>query len=282
MSMIVTKTLADFEQNRGLATGKVGFVPTMGALHQGHISLLKRSKEECDVSVCSIFVNPIQFTNQEDFSKYPQTLESDLVQLEKTGCDVVFAPSASEMYAQAPTLNFDFGFLEKTLEGTFRPGHFNGVGIVVSKLFHIVQPDVAYFGRKDLQQTLVVKTLVSDLGFPVRIEVCDTLREADGLAMSSRNLRLEPAYREKASFIYARLLDAQEKIQQGRSILEISVMAKHYFKAEKDFELEYFEVVDAQTLQPIHDGFVGEVAICVAAHINKVRLIDNVVFFKAN
>lgn len=176
----------------------IGFVPTMGALHAGHISLIERAKTENDLAVCSIFVNPTQFNNSDDLKKYPRTLERDCEMLRPVGCDVVFAPSAEEMYPSLPQLKMDFGTLETIMEGKFRPGHFNGVGIVVSKLFNIVKPDKAYFGLKDLQQVAVIRRMVQELSFDLEIIPCPTLRETDGLAMSSRNTRLSPEARALA------------------------------------------------------------------------------------
>ncbi|HAR19287.1 MAG TPA: pantoate--beta-alanine ligase, partial [Cytophagales bacterium] len=193
---------------RKLFSGSLGFVPTMGALHDGHLSLVTRCKAENQKTVCSIFVNPIQFDNQEDFSKYPQHLEQDLNLLEKVGCDWVFVPSAQEMYPSVPKLKFDFGALEKVMEGKQRVGHFNGVAIVVSRLFHVIQPSVAYFGQKDLQQTIIVRQLIQDLGFQIQMQVCDTLREENGLAMSSRNVRLSTRARNDAALLYSTLLQA--------------------------------------------------------------------------
>jgi pantoate--beta-alanine ligase len=252
----------------------------MGALHEGHLSLIRKSKKENKMTVCSIFVNPIQFNNQEDFDKYPNTLEHDLALLEAEGCDLVFVPSASEMYPTKPSTKFDFGALEHVMEGAFRPGHFSGVAIVVSKLFNIIRPTRAYFGQKDLQQTLVVKQLVADLGFQLKLDIVGTAREKDGLAMSSRNLRLQPSLRLEAPLLYAELVKAKSKLLKGEPIEMVSILAKHSINAIKNVKIEYFEIADAATLQPIKNNFKGEVAICVAAFFGDVRLIDNIVFEK--
>jgi pantoate--beta-alanine ligase len=184
---------AIFKENKQL-----GFVPTMGALHQGHLDLVAKSIESMDFTVVSIFVNPTQFNSSEDFQKYPQTLEADLALLESAGVDFVFVPTVASLYPQPSHLRFDFGSLEQVLEGEFRPGHFNGVGLVVAKLFHLIQPTRAFFGQKDLQQVAIIKRLVQDLSFGLSIEVVPTRREKDGLAMSSRNMRLNPEERQQA------------------------------------------------------------------------------------
>ncbi len=257
----------------------IGFVPTMGALHAGHISLIERAKTENDLAVCSIFVNPTQFNNPEDLKKYPRTLERDCEMLLPAGCDVVFAPSAEEMYPSLPQLKMDFGTLETVMEGKFRPGHFNGVGIVVSKLFNIVKPEKAYFGLKDLQQVAVIRRMVQDLSFDLAIIPCPTLRESDGLAMSSRNTRLSPEARALAPQIYKALNLAKEKLQTGASVSEMQMAVNEYFAKYSEFELEYFEAADFDTLLPIEAKVEdGKTALCVAAFLGGVRLIDNIVF----
>lgn len=257
----------------------IGFVPTMGALHIGHISLIESSKKENDLTVCSIFVNPTQFNNPEDLKKYPRTLEKDCEMLEAAHCDAVFAPSAEEMYPSLPSLRFDFGTLETVMEGKFRPGHFNGVGIVVSKLFHIVKPDKAYFGLKDLQQVAVIRRMTNDLSFDLQIVPCPTLRETDGLAMSSRNMRLSAEARALAPHIYKVLLLARKKLESGVTSAETQAFAMAYFKNYPDFELEYLEIADFDTLAPISQANApGKTAICIAAFLSGVRLIDNIVF----
>jgi pantoate--beta-alanine ligase len=276
-AVIHLKSLSDLTLCRGELSGKIGFVPTMGALHEGHLSLIKKSKAENEATICSIFVNPLQFNNPEDFEKYPQVLEKDVSLLEKVGCDVLFSPSATEMYPSIPKLTFHFGHLEQVMEGAFRPGHFNGVAIVVSKLFHLVQPSVAYFGQKDLQQTLVIKQLVKDLQFPLSIVVCDTQREPDGLALSSRNVRLDPIQREKASILYRALLLVKDKIGKGESIASVLEAAKFLVASEPAVRLEYLEILEVESLLPISDSFRGNVAVCIAAYFGNVRLIDNIV-----
>ncbi|MEZ0611014.1 pantoate--beta-alanine ligase [Fibrella sp. WM1] len=257
----------------------IGFVPTMGALHPGHLALVERARQECDLVVVSIFVNPTQFNNPEDLAKYPRTLEQDSAQLESVGTDVLFSPSVAEMYPHPATLRLDFGDLETVMEGASRPGHFNGVGLVVSKLFHMVQPDRAYFGQKDLQQVAVIRRLVRDLSFPIELIRCDTVREADGLAMSSRNVRLSPEERTQAPALFEALTLAKSKLLAGETPQEANVVVATYLAARPAFTLDYIEVVNADTLQPVEElQAPGQTALCLAAQLGPVRLIDNVVF----
>jgi pantoate--beta-alanine ligase len=280
--MYIFNTISEtqiFLKNQQNVGKTIGFVPTMGALHSGHISLIERAKQENDLAVCSIFVNPTQFNNPEDLKKYPRTLERDCEMLAPAGCDVVFAPSAEEMYPILPQLRMDFGSLETVMEGKFRPGHFNGVGIVVSKLFNIVKPQKAYFGLKDLQQVAVIRRIVQDLSFDLELIPCSTLRETDGLAMSSRNTRLSPEARALAPHIYKVLNLGKEKLQAGASVAEMQVTVSQYFTNIPEFSLEYFEAADFDTLQPIEVKIAeGKTALCVAAFLGGVRLIDNIVF----
>jgi pantoate--beta-alanine ligase len=214
--MLIFNTISEIQhylKTQQRAGKKIGFVPTMGALHAGHISLIERAKTENDLVVCSIFVNPTQFNNPDDLKKYPRTLELDCKLLLSSGCDVVFAPSAEEMYPNLPHLRIDFGTFETVMEGKFRPGHFSGVGIVVSKLFNIVKPVKAYFGQKDLQQVAVIRRMVEELSFDLEIIPCPTWRETDGLAMSSRNSRLSAEARTLAPQIYKALNLAKAKLQ---------------------------------------------------------------------
>lgn len=258
---------------------KIGFVPTMGALHHGHIELVKKAKAENDLVICSIFVNPTQFDNAEDLKKYPRTLDADCDLLRSANCDAVFAPSAEEMYEEMPRLSFDFGNLETVMEGKFRKGHFNGVGVVVAKLFNIVSPHKAYFGKKDLQQVAVVKRLAKDLNFGLEIIPCETIRENDGLAMSSRNRRLSPQGREQAFNVYLSLKIAQEALKMGSTVADAKSQVERHFKNLPQFAIEYFEIVDFETFEPIA-VFTPErqTAICTANYLEGVRLIDNIVF----
>lgn len=251
----------------------IGLLPTMGALHEGHLSLAKRAKEENDVLICSVFVNPIQFNNKEDLEKYPRDLEADVALLDGIGCDVVFAPSAEEVYAEEPTEKYSFGALEQVLEGPQRPGHFNGVATIVHKLFKWARPDRAYFGEKDYQQIAIVKDLVRQFSIPVQIVECPIYRDADGLATSSRNRRLSAKARKIAPKIHEILLKSAT-LAKDMSYSQIKSYVEGEFAMRNDFELEYFEVVDAKTLQPIRrpseNGAIG----CVAVWLDGVRLID--------
>lgn len=257
----------------------IGFVPTMGALHEGHLKLIRQAASENDFVAVSIFVNPIQFNNPEDLEKYPRTLDQDLLKLEGTGCKLVFAPSAQEIYPEPDLTEFDFGDLDKVMEGKFRPGHFRGVAVVVKKLFEIVTPHKAYFGEKDFQQLAIIKKMVSMLKMPVEIVPCPIVREADGLAMSSRNARLTLDERIEAPAIYKALLSVKENyswfIPAGvKQLVTGEIQENQYFR------VEYAEVVDTQTLQPFEDWHDAEHAVvCVAAFIGNVRLIDNIVLY---
>ncbi len=255
---------------------QLGFVPTMGALHQGHLDLVAKSTASMDFTVVSIFVNPTQFNSSEDFDKYPQTLEADLAQLETAGVDVVFVPSVATMYPQPTSLRFDFGDLEHVLEGKFRPGHFHGVGLVVSKLFHLIRPHRAFFGQKDLQQVAVIKRLVQDLSFGIPIEVVPTRREKDGLAMSSRNMRLNPEERHQALLLYTHLTQAKERLLAGEPWSSVLADTKSAFSIAANCELEYFALLHPETFE-IFDAFTpdGARSLCIAAFVGQVRLIDN-------
>ncbi len=263
-----------------ISEGKtIGLVPTMGALHEGHLVLIKRAVLENDFVVVSIFVNPIQFNNPEDLVNYPRSLEADLQKLEVAGCNLVFAPSVEEMYPEPDLTEFDFGQLDKVMEGKFRPGHFKGVAIVVKKLFEIVTPHKAYFGEKDFQQLAIIKEMVNILQIPVEIVPCPIVREADGLAMSSRNARLTVEERMEAPLIYKALSDIKENyswfIPDGvKQLVRGAIQDSPYFR------VEYVDVVDTETLQPFDDWQdVEHAVVCVAVFIGSVRLIDNIILF---
>lgn len=254
----------------------IGFVPTMGALHEGHLQLLRASAQENDVTVCSIFVNPTQFNNPDDYKHYPRTMEQDAALLKTVGCDILFAPHAEEVYVQQPLLQFSFGPLETVMEGEHRPGHFNGVATIVSKLFHFVQPHRAYFGQKDLQQVAIVKQLVQALSFDVEVVRYPTIREANGLAMSSRNRRLDAAQQQTATILYSALQLAKEQLGK-KPIYTIKATVEAYLANADQVQLEYFEIVHPDSLQPLTDLQPGqEVALCIAAFVGPVRLIDNI------
>lgn len=260
-------------RNQGL---KVGFVPTMGALHEGHISLIKRAKNENDVVIASIFVNPIQFNNPTDLEKYPRTPEADIKKLVDAACDAAFMPSVEEMYPEKNEKTFDFGDLERVMEGACRPGHFNGVAVVVSKLFEIVTPDKAYFGEKDFQQLAIIKKMVDDLCLDVEIVPCPIIRESDGLAMSSRNVRLNAEERAIAPKIYAVLNEASSQLN-AMSPKEMKEYALAKYADIQEFEVEYVEIADEQNLKSLNEWNDSTHArIFVALQLGPVRLIDNV------
>jgi len=253
----------------------IGFVPTMGALHPGHISLINYSKQQTDITVCSIFVNPTQFNNQSDLKHYPRTPEADIKLLEAAGCDILYMPEVSDVYPENDTRKFDFGYLDSILEGATRPGHFNGVGQVVSILLEGVKPDKAYFGSKDYQQVMVVKSLAKQLQLPVEIIPCPILREPDGLAMSSRNTRLSPEERQIAAFI-------PQWMQEAIGIVkEKGIEAAKQFINEKvskvpEMKLDYYEICYAETLESISEIKANQKAISlIAVFVGNIRLIDN-------
>ncbi len=272
----------------------IGFVPTMGALHRGHISLINAAKMQCNLVVCSIFVNPTQFNDSNDLQNYPRTFEADCKLLEAANCDVVFIPEVSELYtfkelelkkkniedkSWTDGKTVDFGSLVKVMEGAHRPGHFNGVAQVVSKLFRIVEPDKAYFGQKDFQQLAVIRNMVKQLCMPIEIIDCPIVREKNGLAMSSRNERLTDKERNSASLISKTLFEVKE-LQNTKTIAELKSIAEAKLKTEPQIELEYFEISDADTLQPIADYKQAQSAVaCIALKLGNVRLIDNVVLY---
>ena len=260
-----------------------GFIPTMGALHKGHIHLVKSSLSACDLTICSIYVNPSQFNNPEDLRRYPRPLKKDLQILETAGCQVAFCPSDAEMYPGAVNFSLNPGYHEKIMEGAFRPGHFRGVSLVVAKLLNIVRPDVAFFGMKDLQQCVVIRQMVRELNFPVDVRCVETVREPDGLAMSSRNRLLSSAERRAAPLFYQCLLKARENLLNGQSVDQVKLsVAADLDRAGEPLRLEYFEIADAENLQPL-DVFDNrkETALCIAGYAGTVRLIDNLIIKSA-
>ena len=264
------------KHNLGL---KVGFVPTMGALHEGHISLINRAKKENDIVVCSVFVNPIQFNNSADLEKYPRTPEKDIEKLEQAGCDAVFMPTAEEMYPNKVEDHYDFGDIEHVMEGACRPGHFNGVAIVVRKLFEIVNPNKAYFGEKDFQQLAIIKKMVRDLNMNLEIVPCPIVREIDGLAMSSRNVRLNEAERAIAPKIFATLNEAISK-KDALSPSEMKKYTLDKYAEIKEFDVEYVEITDEINLKSLENwNECDHARIFVALQLGPVRLIDNVRIF---
>ena len=255
---------------------KIGFVPTMGALHEGHASLVRRAVAENEIVVVSVFVNPTQFNDKNDLLKYPRTLEADCELLEKEGTAYVFAPSVEEIYPEPDTRQFSYAPLDTVMEGKFRPGHFNGVCQVVSKLFMMVEPDVAYFGEKDFQQLAIIREMVKQMNFSLQIVGCPIVREADGLALSSRNARLSDEQRKQALEISQTLFKSQE-YAASHTLAETQQFVEESIAAAEGLELEYFEIVDGMTLQKIAswedtDYIVG----CITVFCGEVRLIDNI------
>lgn len=256
----------------------VGLVPTMGALHQGHLSLVERAVADNDVSVVSVFVNPTQFNNPHDLATYPRKEDDDARLLEQAGATYAFMPSVQEMYPQPDTRAFDLGPVAEVMEGPRRPGHFNGVCQVVSRLFDIVGPDRAYFGEKDFQQIAVIRRMVQLLGLPVQIVPCPIVREDDGLARSSRNVRLNEQQRQMAPKIYQTLKDSVAFAAQGRSVRETKMFVNSAFDQFRlwGMELEYFEIVAPETMQPITRWGEGGAQGCITVNLGDVRLIDNI------
>lgn len=278
--MIVIKSPIDLEILLNKIRGnnkKIGFVATMGALHDGHISLIKRSKEENDTTVCSIFINPKQFNDSSDLEKYPRPIENDLILLKEVGADIVFLPDYNDIYPQnyiEPEINLSG--LDNVLEGLIRPGHFKGVALVVKRLFECVNPDVAYFGQKDYQQTLVIKEIVKQFKIPSDIAVCSILREKNGLAMSSRNIRLSAEQREQASFIYKMLLQLKEDVK-SLPLKESLNKAENILLKNEGVQIDYLTIVNQQTLVPEETLNLGKssVALVVVDYFG-VRLLDNI------
>ena len=270
--------IQSFLQKRTLKNAKIGFVPTMGALHEGHISLIKKSKSECDITVCSVFVNPTQFNDKKDLDKYPRTIENDVIALINAGCDLLFLPDVSDIYPEPSVKKYDLGTLETVSEGSSRPGHFQGVCQVVERLFEIVKPDAVFFGQKDYQQCMVISRLIDITpGFEnIEMNIVPTMREENGLAMSSRNMRLSDGQRANAATIYQTLIYLKEHLAQG----DLSNILKSAYEklVEAGFKPDYVSIADAKTLQPVEnwDGGTPLVAL-IAAFLGEVRLIDNMV-----
>lgn len=277
--MIIFKKKIDISNyivNYKKTSGKIGFIPTMGALHKGHISLIEASKKTDTLTICSIFVNPTQFNNTADFEKYPVTIEKDIDLLEKAGCNILFLPSVEEIYPvdSSTTLPYELGFIETVLDGKYRPGHFQGVCNVVQRLLDIVQPNTIYLGQKDYQQCMVIKKLTELIQSPTQIIICPTLRESDGLAMSSRNMRLTSVERIKAVKISEVLLFIKQEIKPG-NLQDLKQRCINYLTNE-GYNVDYVEIADATNLTLLQnwDGKTKLVAL-VAAFLNEVRLIDN-------
>lgn len=268
--------LKEFLKDIRLQGKSTGLVPTMGALHSGHLKLIEASKAQNEVTVASIFVNPTQFNNPEDLQKYPRTLDKDIKMLEEVQCDVLFCPTADEMYPEKSTLTFQFAHLDNVMEGAFRPGHFSGVALVVSKLFNIINPHQAYFGQKDWQQFVVISRLIEELNFNIKLHSIPTLREADGLALSSRNQRLDATQRKQAVFFYRALLASKEALKQGGTFAAVQLQVKSMLSSTNGVTLEYLELADSKNLNAISNVSASvKPILCIAGYVGSVRLIDN-------
>jgi pantoate--beta-alanine ligase len=255
----------------------LGLVPTMGALHEGHLSLVRAAKAQCDLVAASIFVNPLQFGPNEDLAKYPRNFDRDSTLLQQEGVDLIFVPSVDEMYPERAVTYVSVEGLSDRLCGRSRPGHFRGVTTVVSKLFNIVEPDRAFFGQKDAAQSAIIRRMVRDLNFPVQIVVCPIVREPDGLAMSSRNAYLDGQQRKSALVLYRALMAVQARFDQGERLVPALVeTGREIFAAEPSARLDYLEVVDPESLEPV-DDISRPVLVAVAAFVGQTRLIDNIV-----
>ncbi|MBK9283076.1 MAG: pantoate--beta-alanine ligase [Sphingobacteriaceae bacterium] len=278
--LIFTKIsdLRNFLDHNANSGKKVGFVPTMGALHKGHLYLIESACQQCEIVVCSIFVNPTQFNDPKDLERYPRTPESDIELLQTTKCDALFLPDANEIYPVKDERQFDFGLLDKVLDGKHRPGHFNGVAQVVSKLFAIVQPHAAFFGLKDLQQVCIIKKLVRVLALNIEIVACPTYREKNGLAMSSRNMLLTEEQREQAVQISKYLFWAQELFHEKKSAVEIKNIILNAITNNPNLSLDYFSICELENLQEVNEFNINQkYAALIACTIGKIRLIDNVI-----
>jgi pantoate--beta-alanine ligase len=274
-------TLKAHLRKRRAEGARIGFVPTMGALHEGHLSLIKRSKKESDVCVCSIFVNPTQFNDPKDLEKYPRTAEADLRKLLEVGIEHLFYPEADEIYPEgtSQTNPIDFGFLATTLEGQHRPGHFEGMAQVVERLLSIVEPDVLVMGQKDLQQSLIVKELILRRGLNVRMVVEDTVRESDGLALSSRNVRLSKEGRQNALLLSKALKKVVNSASEGMSSQSLLELGQSILQTSEQVETEYFDIRRSDNLKPVSTIQKEEkYTVLIAAHVDGIRLIDNMIF----
>ncbi len=294
MQIVYTKQALKSALKAHKSQGKsIGLVPTMGALHAGHISLVNTAKNTCNIVVASIFVNPTQFNDMSDLENYPRTFDADCNMLEAANCDIVFAPGINEMYNETELSNkqnniednswmegkkVDFGHLNEIMEGSHRPGHFNGVAQIVSKLFRVTEPNKAFFGLKDYQQLAVIKSMTKQLNLPVEVIGCPIVRDANGLAMSSRNARLTDNEKLTAAFVSQALLKTKE-LKTNTTLQDLKRLTLDKIKEEQAIQLEYLELADAETLHPIDDNFDNskQAVACVAYKLGEVRLIDNVI-----
>lgn len=277
MEVFTTRAALAEYLNRHRSAGKtIGFAPTMGALHQGHLSLIATAARQTDLVVCSIFVNPTQFTESKDLENYPRPIESDKAKLAESRCDVLFLPAVDEMYGQDEKWHIDLGQLDRLLEGEMRPGHYQGVTQIVKKLFDAVKPDKAFFGQKDYQQVLVIQRMVDQLDIPVELVMCPIVREADGLAMSSRNIHLSTDEHQQALALSRSLNLAAAEFPQ-KSLAEIRNDALRFLNDSRGVDVEYFEICDSRTLEPAEADAKNGLVALVAARVGKTRLIDNII-----
>ncbi len=273
------KEILEIASNLKFKGQSIGLVPTMGALHEGHLALVKKSLEENDITIVSIFVNPLQFNNQEDLTNYPRSIDEDHALLKSMGVDFVFEPSEESLYLKKPMVKISFGHLENDLEGTYRPGHFAGVGIIVNKLLNITQPNRAYFGLKDLQQYAVITKMVEDLSIPVEIIGVETMREKSGLAMSSRNRRLSEKGLEIAANIHKGLIAGEKGILKHRKVNDLKSDLEDFYSSIEGLEVEYLEIIDLEDFISIDTYKSGQkLAVCFAGYVEGIRLIDNLIF----
>ena len=281
------KIVAKAEELNGIleafrSEGKtIGFVPTMGALHQGHMSLVEKAGEQTDVVVVSVFVNPNQFNNPDDLKNYPKTIDEDTALLERSACSVLYCPEVKEVYPEEDHRVFDFGMLDKVMEGEFRPGHFNGVAQVVSRFFDLVKPDKAFFGEKDFQQLAIIRAMTKMLNYPIEIVSGEIVREEDGLAMSSRNVRLTPEHRSESTLISKTLFESKE-LKSTKNIKEVINFVTDKINQSALLEVEYFNIVDGDSLQPVDNWSDSAYIVgCIAVFADKIRLIDNLIYKKS-
>ena len=277
MKVFKTKTKLKVFLHSLIPEKTIGFVPTMGALHEGHLELITASKNECEITICSIFINPTQFNNDSDFLNYPKTIEKDFKKLKELNCDIVYTPSIKDLYNdKEKAKKFNFGTLAENMEGKFRVGHFNGMATVVEKFFKIIKPNKAYFGQKDLQQLQIVKELVKQMNLYIEVKSISTVREKNGLAKSSRNKLLSKEQKNNAALIYDCLNYCLKNKTKGIKKLKSYIQTK--FKQQKNLKLEYVEFVDLKSMLPIKKWQnEKENAVCIAAYIDNVRLIDNII-----
>ncbi len=275
-----TTEFKDFLRSRIIKKTSLGFVPTMGALHEGHLSLIKKAAEQNETVICSIFVNPTQFNDPNDLANYPRTLDADIEKLKTTNCSIVFAPSAEEMYKNDTVDKIpEIGYAENIMEGAFRPGHFKGVVTIVKKLLEIVRPDSAYFGEKDFQQLSIIKDFVRKSNLPVKIIGCEIIRESDGLAMSSRNIRLTVEERIAAPIIYKTLSQINQRISYS-TVSEMKKWVINEIESSPLLKVDYFEIIDSNTLNQIsHWNSSKDIRACIAVKTSKIRLLDNIAIF---